>query len=313
MNSDLTREIQSSINDMCQCTLPSYTLRGSVDLCDLQSNCAIYTGRLLGSNEASTNQVFEMVQDWLDSQNGSVLNGRLSVDPNCPLRRLSPSDMVCSFSDNTITSDNPTEQVNPSEESQSSSDRQAIEVIEMLAIGFGSGFGIIICAVIVCVCVYKSRKIKRKKSTISLTYSESEARLTPFLQPSDPQRHYSVVVERNPSYHCHRSNFIKPIMSNGRQLEESSSDTLSSENPYSYTSLKSAQRQADALMISQQKEGIAHLTVEQLQRHASDSSNNEYVVGSLTSSDYYSNEENGTSTFYPPSTPNNRGTYLSVS
>ena len=62
-NSDLTELIQSSIEDMCQCTLPSYTLRGSMDMCDSQTNCAIYTGRLLGSDTASATEVFKMVED----------------------------------------------------------------------------------------------------------------------------------------------------------------------------------------------------------------------------------------------------------
>ena len=315
MNSDLTKQIQSSIDDTCQCTLPSYTLRGSIDLCDPQSNCAIYTGRILGSDTASATQVFKMVEDWLTIQNGSLLNGALIVDPDCPLRRLSPSDTVCSFSDtvsttddNSTEEDSTTEEVDPTE-NEVTGNRQGVQVIQMLAIGFGSGFGVIICTVIICACVYKLRKMKNKKSD-ALSYSQSQARLSPFLQTSDDaQRHYSVVIERNPSYHHHRNNAVKRYemaLLNGGQPKVSSS-----ESPYSYTSLKTAQREADAF-CSQQEEGIDHLTIEHLHRHPSENSNNEYVVDSLTSPGYYCNEEGTSSAFHPSPIPNSPGTYLSV-
>ena len=313
INLELTERIQSSISDMCQCTLPSYTLRGSMESCDSLSNCAIYTGRLLGSDTASATEVFEMVGDWLATQNGSLLNGTLSIDPDCPLQRLSPNDAVCSYPN--ITSDNTTGgSESPVEENEASS---GTDGLKMLAVGFASGFAIIICAVLICTGVYKSSKLIKRKKTDALTHIESEERLTPFLQTpfqqtADVQRHYSVVVERNPSYNRHHNNVIKPcIISNDRQLEASSSDT---ENPYSYTSLKSAQRQAEALGFrqqpQQQDDGITRVTIEQ---SVSGSYTNEYVVESLTSSGYYFNEQYTATEFHPSSTPNGHGAYLSVS
>ena len=316
-NLDLTTLMHSSISDMCQCTLPSYTLRGSMESCGSQSNCAIYTGRLLGSDTASATEVFEMVEDWLATQNGSLLNGALSIDPDCPLPRLSPSDAACSYPN--ITSDNTTGgDESTVEENEASSDTQGTDGLKMLAVGFASGFAIIICAVLICAGVYKSSKLMKGKKTDALTYSESEARLTPFLQTpfqqtADVQRHYSVIVERNPSYNCHHNNVIKPfIVSNDGQLEASPSDT---ENPYSYTSLKSAQRQADALGFRQpqeQDDSITHVTIEQ---SVSGSYTNEYVVESLTSSESsgYFNEQYTATEFHPSSTPNGHGAYLSVS
>ena len=294
-----------------------------MDSCDgSQSNCAIYTGRLLGSDTASTTEVFEMVEDWLATQNGSLLDGTLSVDPDCPLQRLSPSDAACSSpnitSDDTTGGDSSTEE----NEFESSDDRQGTDGIKMLAIGFASGFGIIICVVVICAGVFKSRKMMRQKKTnaLTITHSESEARLTPLLQTTpfqqtpEIQRHYSVIVERNPSYNRHRNNVIKPfIISNDRQLEASSSDSLSSENAYSYTSLKTVQRQAEALGFRQQEgDGITQVTVEQPHGHASESYTNEHVVESLSSSGYYINEEY-TTAFHASTTPNGHGSYLSVS
>ena len=304
-NSDLTRLIQSSIEDMCQCTLPSYTLRGSMDLCDSQTNCAIYTGRLLGSDTDSATEVFEMIEDWLATQNGSLLNGTLSIDPECPLRQLSPSDTICSFNSSNINSDISTED-------DPSKDTEIIEMIKMLAIGVGSGLGIIMCAVIVCICTFKLRKKLRHNEKSNTIYSENGTRLTPFLDTQDDtQRHYSIVIERNPSYNRHRKTAIKQFNeANGNQLKPGSSDSLDSECPYSYTSLKTAQRQADVLARKQKVEGNTHLTVEQPQRHVSETSNNEYVVESLTS-EYYLNEDN-VSTFHPPPSPNSQGPYLSV-
>jgi len=317
MNSDLTREIQSSINDMCQCTLPSYTLRGSIDLCDpkSKSSCAIYTGRLLGSDEASANQVFEMVQDWLASQNGSILNGALSVDPNCTLRRLSPSDAVCSAPMSNSVEE---EEVNTSSDS-----RNAIEVIQMLAIGIGSGFAIIICSLITCVCVCALHKKIKKRGGSS---SEVDSKILSYTQSQDTQhRHYSVIVERNPSYNRHHNKAVGPIQQtifNGGRLEATSAlaDNLHCDDLYAYTSLKTASRQADPPVVNITQE-TAHLTVEQLgmipPRH-SQTSNNGYVIGELSSpSDVDSYTENNTSTFLPvptvAPTSNSRGVYLSVS
>ena len=301
--------MQSSINDSYECTLPSYTLKGSVDSCDRsQSNCAIYTGRLLGSDTASATKVFEMVEEWLATQNGSLLNGTLSVDPNCSLRLLSPSDTACSSPNN----DNTTVDNNSStEENEPGSNGLFTDGIKMLAIGFAGGLGIIICLVCTCACLLKLCKMKKKKPN-ALTYSENQARLTPFLQTdADAQRHYSVVVEHNPCYDRHHKNAIKPFYTpNGRT---SSTGSLSSESPYSYTSLKTAQRQANAVTFEQQEDGaIIHEPVEQLQRHASESSTNQYVVNSLSSSSDYFNEGHA-SIFHPSSTPNNHVSYLSIS
>ena len=172
---------------MCQCTLPSYTLRGSTDLCDSQTNCAIYTGRLLGSDTASATEVFEMVEDWLATQNGSLLNGTLSIDPNCPLRRYSPSDSACSTPNSSPPS------------SDDDDDDDKFKAM-MLVIIFASALviviicsGIIICAV----CVCRSRKTKRKDLPVSSTASSTQARP---LVKEDNERHYSIIVDGNPSY-----------------------------------------------------------------------------------------------------------------
>ena len=188
-NSDLTRLIQSSIEDMCQCTLPSYTLRGSMDLCDSQTNCAIYTGRLLGSDTASATEVFEMVEDWLATQNGSLLNGTLSIDPNCPLRRYSPSDSAYSTPNSSP----------PSNDDDDDDDDDEFKAM-MLVIIFASALviviicsGIIICAV----CVCRSRKTKKEDLPMSSNVSSTQAQS---LVKEDNERHYSIIVDDNPSY-----------------------------------------------------------------------------------------------------------------
>ena len=302
INSDLTRHIQYSINDACQCTLPSYTLRGSIDSCGhSQSNCAIYTGRLLGSDTASATEVFEMIEEWLATQNGSLLSGTLRVDPDCPLRLLSPSDTACS----SVMS-------NSANESSDNDDTQVEEIIQMLAIGIGSGLAIIICAVISCVCVYAMRKKIRKNKPSSSNTEDNE------------QRHYSVIVERNPSYNRHRGKMIGPIQRtvfNSGHLDAAalpSTDTLNSENPYSYTSLKPPSRRADVKTTANESQGMTHLTVEQppmISARHSQTSNNEYVINGLLSPVDNYNSDNDNSTFHPtPVSPlNTRGVYLSVS
>ena len=299
MNSDLTKQIQSSIDDMCQCTLPCYTLRGSIDLCDPQSNCAIYTGRILGSDTASATQVFKMVEDWLAIQNGSLLNGTLTVDPDCPLRRLSPRDTPCSPV--------PTN-------SRSNDNKQPIEVIRMFAIGLGSGIAIIAFSLIICTCVCViHKKIMKKKAAESTMLSSQDTH----------QRHYSVAIERNPSYNRHHSKVVGPIQKtifNGGRLEAatavSTMDTLNSESPYAYTSLKPTSRQADPPVVNQ----MTHLTVEQLTTmppRLSQASNNEYVINGLLSPSPDGNDhiDNNDSTFHPIPVPtsNSRGVYLSIS
>ena len=273
-----------------------------MDSCDhSQSNCAIYTGRLLGSDTASATEVFEMVEKWLATQNGSLLSGTLSVDPDCPLRLPSPSDTACSF----VMS-------NSANESSNNDDSSVQEVIQMLAIGIGSGLGVIICVVISCACVCAFRKKIRKNKPSSSDNGLSE------------ERHYSVVVERNPSYSRHRGKMVGPIQKtvfNGGHLDLaalSSTNTLSSESPYSYTSLKPPSRQADERTKANQSQGMIHLTVEQppmiTARH-SQASNNEYVINGLLSPVDSNNSDNNHSTFHPiPVSPlNTRGVYLSVS
>ena len=165
---------------MCQCTLPSYTLRGSMDS-HSQSNCAIYTGRLLGSYIASASEVFEMVEDWLTTQNGSLLNGTLSIDPDCPLRRLSPSDTACSVYANIIPPDDDKD--------------DHITLVHLLIISIASILVTIIIYSIIIVsalCVCRSRKAKKDNSLMSSTYAY------PIME--DNQRHYSIIVQGNPSY-----------------------------------------------------------------------------------------------------------------
>lgn len=286
-----------------------------MNLCDPQSNCAIYTGRLLGSDEASATEVFEMVQDWLASQNGSVLNGALSVDPNCPLRRLSPSDAACSA----LLNNSMEEQ----EENMSSDNRNVIEVIQMLVIGIGSGLAIIVCSLITCVCVRTLHKKIIKKRVSS---SETDSKILSYMQSSDTQqRHYSVIVERNPSYNRHHNKevgHIQQTIFNGGRLEATSTiaDTLDHDNHYAYTSLKTTSRQANPAVVNT-SQVMTHLTVEQpgmIPPRHSQTSNNEYVIGELSSSsDGDSHKDNNTSTFLPTptavSTSNSRGVYLSVS
>ena len=188
-NSDLTGLIQSSIEDTCQCTLPSYTLRGSMDMCDSQTNCAIYTGRLLGSDTASATEVFKMVEDWLATQNGSLLDGELSIDPDCPLRRFSPSDPACSTPNNSP----------PSDDDDDDNNKLTTVIIIILA---SSLVTVIICSIIIiCVmCACRSRKAKKEDPLSSATYAQP-------LVKEDNERHYSVIVHDNPSYdQCHGNN-----------------------------------------------------------------------------------------------------------
>ena len=191
INSDLTRHIQSSINDACQCNLPFYTLRGSIDSCDRsQSNCAIYTGRLLGSDTASATEVFEMVEEWLATQNGSLLNGTLSIDPDCPLRLPSPSDTACST----------WKKFSSPRDNADDDDTSELTLAQLLVITIASGvITVIICFIVIvsalCVCI--SHKPKKDDPLTSSTYAQ------PLVKPDD-QRHYSIVVQKNQSYnHSH--------------------------------------------------------------------------------------------------------------
>ena len=159
-----------------------------MDLCaDSKSNCAIYTGRLLGSDTASATKVFEMVEEWLAIQNGSLMNGTPRVDPNCTLGRFSPSDPGCSYSI-------PNDISQPKDEDDDDDvDKFALK---MAIVGLASALVsvitwsiVIICAVYLC----RSCKTKKEESISSSTYPEP-------LVVQDNERHYSVIVHGNPSY-----------------------------------------------------------------------------------------------------------------
>ena len=159
-----------------------------MDLCaNSKSNCVIYTGRLLGSDNASATEVFEMVEEWLAIQNGSLMNGTLSVDPNCTLRRLSPSDPACSYS---IPND-----INPPKDEDDDDDGDNFAIIIVIAslasalVSVITWSIVIICAVYLC----RSCKTKKEESISSLTYPEP-------LVVQDNERHYSIIVDGNPSY-----------------------------------------------------------------------------------------------------------------
>ena len=287
-----------------------------MELCDnQQSNCAIYTGRILNTEVATASELFEQVEIWLSAQNCSLLEGALAVDSTCPLRRLSPSDSACSdFSD---------------DEDDESSDSEAIDVVKMVGIGFGSGLAIIVCSLLICVCVSITFKRKQNKSD-SLTLSESNPNLSPFLVESPTGRHYSVVLDRNPSYNRHHGKVVKPIQKtvfNSGHIEATSDGEnrySTNENPYSYTSLKTAQRQADFVIPeiqvpleenepsdSLKDDSSLHLSVDKDQTNrVSAVSANDYVVDSLQSSGIYSNGL-ALSTFQPRSY--DREAYLSIS
>ena len=172
---------------MCHCTLPPYTLKGSMDLCaDSKSNCAIYTGRLLGSDTASATEVFEMVEEWLAIQNGSLLNGTLSVDPNCTLRRLSPSDPACSYS---IPID-----INPPKDEDADDDDKFAVILVIVGLAGGLALVITWSIVIICaVCLCRLCKTRMEESMSSSTYPGP-------LVVQDNERHYSVIVDGNASY-----------------------------------------------------------------------------------------------------------------
>ena len=207
--------MQSSINDACQCTLPSYTLRGSVDSCDgSESNCAIYTGRLLGSDTASATEVFKMVEKWLATQNGSILNGTLSVDPDCPLRLPSPSDTACSTWKNISV---------PRDDA---GDDDKSELILLLILVTSGVITVMLCFIIImcALCVRRSRKPKKSdlRTASIATYALP-------LVKQDDRRHYSVVVQKNPSYdhnlsrsHLNHSTEIQNIIINENSIDSHS-------------------------------------------------------------------------------------------
>ena len=127
-----------------------------------------------------------MVEEWLAIQNGSLMNGTLSVDPNCTLRRLSPSDPACSY----II---PNDISPPKDEDDDDGDNFAITVV---IVGLASALVSVITwsIVIICaVCLCRSCKTKKEESISSSTYPEP-------LAVQDNERHYSIIVHSNPSY-----------------------------------------------------------------------------------------------------------------
>jgi len=239
---------------------------------------------------ATASELFEQVEIWLSAQNGSLFEGALVVDSTCPLRRLSPSDSACS---------------NFSDTKDESSDREAISIIKMVGIGFGSGLAIIVCSLLICVCVSISCKRKRSKPKM-LTLSESDPNLSPFLVDG---RHYSIVLDKNPSYNRHHGKVVKPIQMtvfNPGPLEAGENRYSTNESPYSYTSLRTAQRQvgivipdiqvpleeSEILHTPKDEPLSMHLSVDMEQSYrASAVSDSDSVTDSVQSSGYYSNEQ----------------------
>ena len=173
-----------------------------MDLCDhSQSNCTIYTGRLLGSDTASATEVFEMVEKWLATQNGSLLNDTLSVDPDCPLRLLSPSDTACSTWTNISTP------------RDNADDDDKLTLAKFLVIAVASGvITVIICFIIIIIialCACRSRKPRKDDFLTSSIYALP-------LVKKDDQRHYSVVVQKNPSYD---PSLIRPHPSHSTEIQ----------------------------------------------------------------------------------------------
>ena len=259
---------------MCHCTLPPYTLKGSMDLCaDSKSNCAIYTGRLLGSDNASATEVFEMVEEWLAIQNGSLMNGTLSVDPNCTLRRFSPSDPACSYS---IPIDiNP-----PKDDDDDDGDNFAIT---MVIVGLASALVsvitwsiVIICAVYLC----RSCKTMKEESLSSSTYPGP-------LVVHDNERHYSIIVDCNPSYdQCHGNNVrVHQKSSQNIELQEA---TVTNDN-----SSGSHAHQTTEVNTDQQPVTQSMYTLLRSERNVSETTSNGYVDcnGSL-SQQYWNENEN---------------------
>jgi len=94
-----------------------------------------------------------------------------------------------------------------------------------VGIGFGSG---LVCSLLICVCVSVSCKRERSKPNI-LTLSESDPNLSPFLVDG---RHYSVVLDKNPSYNRHHG---KKTVFNPGPLEAGENRYSTNESPCLYT------------------------------------------------------------------------------
>ena len=253
---------------MCHCTLPSYTLRGSMDLCaDSKSNCVIYTGRLLGSDTGSATEVFEMVEEWLAIQNGSLMNGTLSVDPNCTLRRLSPSDPACSY----II---PNDISPPKDDDDNDGDNFAIT---MVIVGLASALVsvitwsiVIICAVYLC----RSCKTKKQESISSSTYAQP-------LVVQDNEQHYSVIVHSNPSYH-----------GNNVRVHQKSSHKIELQEVTNGNSSGSHAHQPTEMNTNQQQMTQSIYVLPRSERNISETTSNDYVDCYPSSLQYWNENEN---------------------
>ena len=250
-----------------------------MDLCaDSKSNCAIYTGRLLGFDDASATEVFEMVEEWLAIQNGSLMNGTLIVDPNCTLRRLSPSDPACSYSiPNNI---NP-----PKEENDDDGDNFAIA---MVIVGLASALASVITwsIVIICaVCLCRSCKTMKEESISSSTYPEP-------LVVQDNERHYSIIVDGNPSYH---GNNVRVHQKSSQKIE------LQEVTVTNGNSSGSHGHQLTEVNTDQQPVTQSIYTLPRPERNVSETTSNGYVDCYPSSSlQYYNENENVFPTYGEP-------------
>ena len=232
-----------------------------MDSCDgLQSNCAIYTGRLLGSDTASATEVFEMVEDWLATQNGSLLDGTLSVDPDCPLQRLSPSDTACSAYNI----------ISPPDDN-----KDDITLAQLLIISVASVLvTVVICSIITisALCVCRSRGAKKDESLVSSTYAQ------PVIE--DNQRHYSVIVQGNPSYGRSHSKYVRAQHNPSQNGELNNTITSRNSNGSSHTHQLSEVEQHQMMQST--------YTMTQPRRNASETTSTGYV--DIYSSSEYSND-----------------------
>jgi len=151
-----------------------------------------------------------MVEEWLATQNGSLLNGTLSVDPDCPLRLPSPSDTACSTWTNISTP----------RDNADDDDTSELTLAQLLVITIASGvITVIICFIIIvsalCVCI--SHKPKKDDPLTSSTYAQ------PQVKPDD-QRHYSIIVQKNQSYNHSQ---CKPQRNHSSELQ----NTYTNGNP----------------------------------------------------------------------------------
>ena len=174
-----------------------------------------------------------MVEEWLATQNGSLWNGTLSVDPDCPLRLLSPSDTACSTWKN----------ISSPRDNADDDDTSELTLAQLLVITIASGvITVIICFIIVvsALCVYISHKPKKDDPLTSSTYAQLQIK-------QDYQRHYSIIVQKNQSYnhsqgklHQNHSSELQNTYTNGdsiglcsdpQQMTQSTFTTMQPEKP----------------------------------------------------------------------------------